>query len=62
MGEIVKVYNDFDKFDKRRSIIQPIIGHYYVSDYRRRLYEITNYDTNETQELPRARIQPIIYK
>lgn len=60
IGEIVKVYNDFDKFDKRRSMIQP--GNYYVSDYRRGLYEITNYDTNETQELPRARIQPIEYK
>ena len=60
MGEIVKVYNDFDKFDKRRSVIQP--GNYYVSDYKNGLYEITDYDTNETQLLPRARIQPIIYK
>ena len=60
MGEIVKVYNNFDKFDKRRSVIQP--GNYYVSDYKNGLYEITDYDTNDTQLLPRARIQPIIYK
>lgn len=59
VGDEVKVYNDTDKFQKRRSIIQP--GNHYVAYYENGLYNIVDDEGND-QFMPRAKIQPIVYK
>ena len=52
----VKVYNDTDKFQKRRSIIQP--GRHQVGEYRKGLYDVKDVKTGKIQRLPRYRLQP----
>ena len=60
IGSIVKVYNDTDKFQKRRSLIQP--GNYMITDYYNGLYTVDKVEDNGdinysmTQRLPRSRI------
>ena len=52
----VKVYNDTDKFQKRRSIIQP--GRHKVGKYSKGLYEVIETKSGMVQFLPRYRLQP----
>lgn len=63
MGSFVKVYNETDKFNKRRSIIQP--GSYIITDFYNNLYTVEKVDENgnidndsydSVQRLPRYRI------
>lgn len=52
----VKVYNEPDKFQKRRSIIQP--GRHQIGKFHNGLYEVFETETGKVQYLPRYRLQP----